>query len=125
MGPFLSLFRFLTKSIIEGYVKTATSPAIKNSSFWDRDRQHLFKTHNLGAKRDHVTVVELRLSPFVFHWKRLPGIFVDAMELHHISLTNQAKFQRAKRNAIFNTHATAGLTVLLVNPLMHDATLGS
>jgi hypothetical protein len=93
MRPLGRFFGFISKGIIEGYIKTPASPAIKDGSFRDGNGEHFFQAHGLGAELDHVAMVKLWFAALILYGKRLPGLLIETMEFHHIGLSDQAESQ--------------------------------
>jgi hypothetical protein len=88
---FRCLLGFFTEGISEGYIKTSPGPAVKYGSIGNRKRQHLFETHSLGTKLDHVAMVKLWFAALILYGKRLPGLLIETMEFHHIGLSDQTE----------------------------------
>jgi hypothetical protein len=115
-------FRFLSKGLIKGHIKTATSPAIEDGATWHGNRQHFLKTHRLGTELDQIAVIRFWFAPLVLYRKRQPGVLVEPMKFHDVGFPDQAESQRPQWKAIFNPNIPPGLPVLLMDPFMHDPT---
>lgn len=119
-----SLFRFPPQVFVENDIEAVPGLAIKKCSRRDLDSEHLLQTDRLGAELDFVAVVYLGLAPLVLHRKRKPGTIRLPMELHNVSLSYQPEPKRPERHSSLDPDVAPGFAALVVNPFMHDPTLG-
>src|ERR1017187_7080591 len=125
-------FGFGAQGWREIHVLAPPRGAIEQRARRDGPLKRLFQAQCLRAQLDHVAVIRLGPSPFVFHRERLPEPVFPRQrharrrraKLHHVGLPAQPELQRPHPKPARNAEAGPAFRPRLVRPIVQLAPFG-